>query len=471
MEAYFSDELQLLGNALRTPSFRFIVVAHNRRSVYLDIKDWLIERLGDSRNIKEFSVSNKDSTAIRDTIHQFKKGILLIPDLDFLLRDENAAQCIYFNQRRDAFARLDIAFICFIQPSNFQKVANKLPDWWSLRSLELEFIRATNDTILDTQFIQEGDSFPSSSLSVEEKKEEIESLYRQIEQTDPINKLLLQTLYYQLGELYIFQAEYDKALEVCQKSLELSLSIGNKQAEGITLNNIGHIYHAKGDYGAALNYFDQSLNIQQRINDRRGEATTLNNLAVIASSIGDDAAALRYLEQSLSITQQTKTKESEGRALNNISQIYHQRGDYDTALHYLERSLSIREQTGDRRGEAVTLHNISRIYSARGDYDIALRYLEQSLNLKQQIGDKAGLAMTLSNMGAIYLVQKQDVVKGITLIVKSFQIFEQIGSPNIKYPERYLSAIKDAIGETRFKEIVAAIQDNKQGVSMRILLQ
>jgi tetratricopeptide (TPR) repeat protein len=455
MEAHFSDDLQLLNNALRMPAFRFILVAHNRRSVYLDIKSWLIERFDDNRKIVELSLTGKDSTAIRDAIHQLHNGILLIPDLDFLVREENMAQCIYFNQRRDYFARLDIAFICFIQPSNFQKIANKLPDWWSIRSLELEFIREINDVTIDETLLQEGDFSLLSSLSVEEKKEEIDSIYRQIEQTDPSNQLLLQRLYYNLGELYIFQAEYDKALEVCQKSLELSLIIGDRQAEAITLNNMGKIYYDKGDYTGAGGCWLKTLDIQRQIGDKKGEATTLNNLSALETARGDHSSALRYLEQSLNIAQQTNERQNEGRALNNIGKIYSDKGEYDSALHYLERSLNIREQVGDRMGEAVTLNNISGLYSTRGDYDIALRYLEQSLYIKQEIGDKLGMAMSLNNMGAIYWKQKQDALQAITLCMQSFQIMEQIGSPNIKYPTRSLSAILEAIGVTQFDEIVA----------------
>ena len=388
MEAHFSDDLLLLANALRTPSFRFIVVAHNRRSVYLDVKNWLVERFSDNREILEFPLEGRDSTDIRNAIHQLNKGILLIPDLDFLLREENVAQCIYFNQRRDFFARLDIAFICFVQPSNFQKIANKLPDWWSLRSVELELMRETDTNPIEGQFIQESDSTALSSLSVEEKKGEIESLYRQIEQTDSGNKVVLQKLYYEIGALYLLQSEYDKSLEASQKSLELSQGIGNRQAEGITLNNISQIYYAKADYAKALDCLKVGLAIQEQIDDKRGKGTTLTSLAAIAHIQNDDDSALRYLEQSLSIAHQTKDKQTEGRILNNLSLIFYAKGDYDSTLKYLEQSLIIRLQTGDLRGEAVTLNNLGKIYSTKGDYDIALRYYEKSLIIKRQIGDK-----------------------------------------------------------------------------------
>ena len=41
MEAQFDDELRLLANALRQEAFRFILIGHNRFSLYKDIADWL----------------------------------------------------------------------------------------------------------------------------------------------------------------------------------------------------------------------------------------------------------------------------------------------------------------------------------------------------------------------------------------------------------------------------------------------
>jgi tetratricopeptide (TPR) repeat protein len=495
MEAHFSDELQLLSNALRTPSFRFIVVAHNRRSVYLDIKNWLIEKLGDSRNIKELSLTGKDSMAIRDTIQELQKGILLIPDFDFLLRDENAAQSVYFNQRRDSFARLDIAFICFIQPSNFQKVMEKLPDWWSLRSLELEFIRDTSGEPTEGQSITDNNLGRLSNLTVGEKQEELDILYNLIQQTDSNNKLLLRKLYTQVGELNLAQAKYDVALESFQKSLELSLLIGDRRGEAVILGDISHIHFAKSDYDLAILYAEQSLSIQQQIGDRQNEATTLNTLASIAYSrgeyekalryfeqslvirkeIGDefgegatlnnisliyrakgnsDDKALSYLEQSLSIRQKLGDRMGESATLNNISQVYYAKGDYNTTLHYLEQCLVITQQIGDKKGEGTVLNNLAGVASAKGDDNTALSFLEQSLSVQSQIGDIAGIAQTLNNMGAIFWKNKKDATRAISSFMQSYQIFLQIGSPDIKYPTDYLNDIIEVIGKASFEDIL-----------------
>jgi tetratricopeptide (TPR) repeat protein len=251
------------------------------------------------------------------------------------------------------------------------------------------------------------------------------------------------------------KGEYDRALVYLEQSLDIAQQIGDRSGEGTTLNNISQIYSAKGDYDQALVYLEQSLDIQQQIGNRFSEGRTLNNLATIAYKRGEYDRALDYLEQSLAIQQQIGDRSGEGITLSNISQVYAAKGNYDQALVYLEQSLAIAQQIGDRSGEGTTLNNISQIYSAKGDYDQALVYLEQSLAIWQQIGDIAGLATTLANIGAIYWDQKKEVENAIQAFWQAYQIFKQIGSPNVKVPESYLVGIIEAIGEARFQEILA----------------
>ncbi|MBK9488261.1 MAG: tetratricopeptide repeat protein [Haliscomenobacter sp.] len=80
--------------------------------------------------------------------------------------------------------------------------------------------------------------------------------------------------------------------------------------------------------------YEQSLIIWQQIGDRQREGVTLNNISQIYDAKGDYDTALRFLEQSLAIRQQIGDRKGEGVTLNNISQIYYAKGDYDTALRF-----------------------------------------------------------------------------------------------------------------------------------------
>ncbi|MFZ4427497.1 MAG: tetratricopeptide repeat protein [Saprospiraceae bacterium] len=498
----FEDELRLLFNALRVESFKLILISHNHPSIYPEIRSALSEHFGRSRKIHEFSFRNMTPSDTRNAVIRLDKGILLMRDVEYLFRDAHNSLCTYFNQRRDFFAKHDIAFLFFIEPGSFKRIAQKMPDWWSLRSLELEFsIPLDKDSGMALEWSKRGSS-PYANWTQEERNAEIARLERLIGNTDPEDFKLLGWLYFDLGEVFVCsnntgkaienytkclalfkdigdregegdtlnnlaitayaRGDYDRALGYLEQSLAIQQAIGDRKGEGTTLNNISQIYDARGDYDRALGYLEQSLAIQQAIGDRKGEGTTLNNISQIYDAKGDYDRALGYLEQSLAIQRAIGDRKGEGATLNNISQIHKVRGDHDRALGYLEQSLALGQAIDDRRGEGTTLNNISQIYDAKGDYDRALGYLEQSLAIQQAIGDISGLATTLNNMAAIYLQQKNDMVRAVHLFYQAYRILEQLGSPDIQYPTSYLQAIIGQIGEEKFKEIIADISREGQ---------
>jgi len=75
----------------------------------------------------------------------------------------------------------------------------------------------------------------------------------------------------------------------------------------------------------------------------------------------------------------------------------------------------------------------------------------------QQIGDMAGVATTLSNMGAM-LYEQNRYEEAVPLLIHAYQIFQKTGSPNVKVPERYLTAINERIGEAKYEEILSKME-------------
>jgi tetratricopeptide (TPR) repeat protein len=495
METAFADDLRILTNALRYEGFRFILIGHNRHSLYVDITKQLRTTFTD-RPFLELQLRDKPYRQIIDEILAFPNGIMLIPDFDWLLQPGNETVRVGFNQRRDAFARRNVAFICFIGANSWRSLAEKLPDWWSLRSLELDFHREDADETIE--FLPTNEE--TSSLGGEtkaEKEAEIERLLKQLDAVEPTNKPLRWSLnnqigklwhelsYYEtalpyfqqalriaeeigdkrgegttlndIGEIHDAQGDYETALTYLQQSLSIQQEIGDKRGEGTTLNNISQIYDAQGDYETALIYLQQSLSIQQEIGDKRGEGATLNNLATPSYARGDYETALTYLQQSLRIRQGIGDKRGEGTTLNNISQIYDARGDYETALTYLQQSLSIQQEIGDKSGEGTTLNNLATLSYAQGDYKTALTYLQQSLSIQQEIGDKSGEATTFNNMGVIYLGEFQDIEQAMGRFWPAYTILKQIGSPNAEITKRYLDYIQAEIGAARFAQLVESL--------------
>jgi transcriptional regulator with PAS, ATPase and Fis domain/uncharacterized protein HemY len=95
-----------------------------------------------------------------------------------------------------------------------------------------------------------------------------EDHYNQIikiwETTAPDGDMISQT-YRLLAELQVAKREYDQALVCCQKSLEVSKSLGEKIEEGAVYRILGQIHSAQGERELACEYFNQSISCLQQI--------------------------------------------------------------------------------------------------------------------------------------------------------------------------------------------------------------
>ncbi|MFQ6003385.1 MAG: sigma 54-interacting transcriptional regulator, partial [Candidatus Zixiibacteriota bacterium] len=82
--------------------------------------------------------------------------------------------------------------------------------------------------------------------------------------TAPDGDMITQT-YRLLAELQVAKKEYEQALISCQKSLEVSKSLGEKIEEGAVYRILGQIHSAKGDKELAQEYFNKGITCLSQI--------------------------------------------------------------------------------------------------------------------------------------------------------------------------------------------------------------
>lgn len=406
-EGYNNEQIRLLEKALGRQGFRFVIIEQNHKGVYQDIILWLKLTFPD-HTISELQIQGKDYHQLMESLVKSENTWITIPDFDLLFEPEYESVCTALNQRRDFFARKKMVLLCFIMEGSLKSVPTKIPDLWSLRSLELNLHIETFQPKLE-HFGELSSTNRISSLggsTFAEKTEEIENLKKQVEAADPENLELLQGLYLQISSIYYDILELSKAMKYAQLSLKLSQKIGNKEGESRSLNGISKVYYSQGYYEKALENLHQSLKIAIDTGNKTEEGTTLNNISLIFLSRGEYQKAMEDLQQSLKLLREIGDEVGEGTTLNNISQIFYAIREYQKAFEYLEQSLKISQGIGDKFGEGATLCNISGIYSAMGDYHKAMEYLKQSLEIQLEIGDKAGMISTLHNIAQIALFNK-----------------------------------------------------------------
>jgi tetratricopeptide (TPR) repeat protein len=241
------------------------------------------------------------------------------------------------------------------------------------------------------------------------------------------------------------QGHWIDQIAVFEMRLTAVRQAGDRKDEGLCLNNLGRIYNWRREHEKALACCTQSLAIRRETGDRQGEARNLNNIAKIYATQGKHEQAVDYYKQSLSIAREIGDRQGEGWTLNNAGQLYYHQGDYEQSLQHYEQSLPIRREVGDKIGTGQTLNNIAAIYRAQGDAAKALEYHEQALAICQQLGDKAGEAWTRLNIGRTYedMGNLATAEEHISLAV---QLAETIGHPSL---EKFREGLKQVRAELR----------------------
>lgn len=175
--------------------------------------------------------------------------------------EENLLISLRFNERKNdelnlCRSRLSLGFVCFLK-REFQKAH--------------EYLTKASELAHKNEYLRElaiyHEYMGSLNLDLGDYKK-AEEHYNQIiklwETTAPEGDMITQT-YRLLAELQVAKKEYDQALISCQKSLEISKSLGEKIEEGAVYRILGQIYSAKGDKESAQKYFNKSLSCLRKI--------------------------------------------------------------------------------------------------------------------------------------------------------------------------------------------------------------
>ncbi|MFA7380291.1 MAG: tetratricopeptide repeat-containing sensor histidine kinase [Bacteroidia bacterium] len=259
-----------------------------------------------------------------------------------------------------------------------------------------------------------------------------DSLYAVIEATE--NDTTKIDLLIALSEQFE-EKDKAKALDILNSALKLATTADSKIRQASILRAIGNIYISQADLDKATQVLFSSIRISEDIKEWEGAASAYILLGRLHMEKGlDDNAsknALKYFIKSLGALEKAGNKKRIAAVLNNIGTAYGSMNDYSTAIEYLLKSLKIREEIKDDAGIASTLSNIGLIYSHQNDYDKALIYQIKSLVIRERIGDKKMIANSMNNIGDVYAA-KGDYDKAIEWLKKGLKRATDIGNKNFE---------------------------------------
>jgi tetratricopeptide (TPR) repeat protein len=274
----------------------------------------------------------------------------------------------------------------------------------------------------------------------------------------------LRKIYHESAALF-FEERYKNAVEKGER-VDFSIALGcayhfhhaglHKQSysHNVALANFSFDI---GSLDTAETCYLRAIEDAKELGNAESIAIQRGNLANVYSIWGRLDDALNTNQELYDYSKEKGNRRNEAVALHQIGMIHQNKGEYEKALEKYTISLKIEEEIGDKSSIAKTLHHIGMIHQDKGEYEKALEKYTISLKIDEEIGDTSGIALTLGQIGRIQHRQ-EEYHEAISALATAASIFKVLESPYFELAIKDLAAIKEEIGEDKFKEILQELE-------------
>lgn len=230
--------------------------------------------------------------------------------------------------------------------------------------------------------------------------------------TAKTGRIGLSGAYGNLGNIFLRQGMFDRAIDFFSKASSIYNECGNKLGVTNCLMSIGNIHLYKGEYHEAINKYSEALSLYKELKNKIGISNCYNNIGIIELRQGRYADAMRNLLRAKEIYEELSHKAGVANCCLNIGIIYKQQNEYENAIDYFFRALSISEEFGDENGKAKALNNIGNTYFELGTksnssektrlLNKAIEFYKKTEKIRLSKNDINSLSSTYANIGNTY---------------------------------------------------------------------
>ena len=175
----------------------------------------------------------------------------------------------------------------------------------------------------------------------------------------------------------------------------------------LVLDRAGVLAAYQSDFERALQLTGRCLEIRRALADRAGVAETLANLSYVRLHRGDFDGAAEASRESLAIVQEIGSDHGRADALSNLALIADLRGTPGDGRPLAVESLREWEELGSQQGVAWALYVLGSIDVSLVDYDSGRRCFVRSLALSIDLPFVWGIAFSLEGLARLAVEEQQ----------------------------------------------------------------
>jgi tetratricopeptide (TPR) repeat protein len=286
----------------------------------------------------------------------------------------------------------------------------------------------------------------------------------------------LASTWLNMGSVYYFQGQYNRAIDHYQKAEAAFAALGNHLEVGRCRFGVALTYQSQRKPTEALKTFQEALkefeaareteeitntlasigglqyelglyedarNSFLRVAEWSPGGESLTRVAEVFYALHDYSQALTYYLRALEYLKPRNSPGGMIAAYSGAANCYYYQRNYDKALEFYNLTLAMDRKVNDPTGIATRLQSIGNVHRLRGDYASALDSYMSSLSVAEQAPPGATVATTLGGIGLVRALQG-DNTQAIEYFDKSLARFQRDGD------QVGMGRILSLIGNTRF---------------------
>ena len=265
--------------------------------------------------------------------------------------------------------------------------------------------------------------------------------------------------------------DFQKAINLCQESLDLYNKTDNEWGLAGVYIDIGNVYKQLSEYDQSLHFQQQSDSLYRKMNSEYNRLAPLANIGAVYTAQGDYKKGLEYYEKSLAImTKAGDFNENVGIIQASIGESYYYLNDYAQSEKWMKESLTTFNKVGAIRPKMEALSIIGRLKIDEQKFEEAANYLKQGIQGSKEKSLRVSYVTSIGLLGQLE-VRRKNYTVAKPLLEECVKISREMGKYNTLWESLYwlgmLHKENKQLPESRkyLEESVAVIEKIRNKVS------
>jgi len=163
---------------------------------------------------------------------------------------------------------------------------------------------------------------------------------------------------------------------------------GGNMWAGRIYTSLSNIFSDRGNYEEALELAKKSLDLLRIEKNIIGQSRALSDIGGIYRKLKNYDSAIDYLFQGLKLREEVKLIHFILGSLLEIASIYNEQGNKEAALSYFLKAEPLAVETGHQSRLAIVYQNLATLYKTTGNLAFSLEYYEKLIQLTIELNKK-----------------------------------------------------------------------------------